>query len=85
MTLLSGSTIPIPHCVRNDNTIAGDPFTFGMPSVALATYDKLPHLAGDEQALVDALAALDVRAQPAVWTDHSVAWDAFDAVVIRSC
>jgi hypothetical protein len=56
-----------------------------MPQVAFATYDKLPDLAADEHPLVDALGALDICAEPAVWSDGAVAWDAFDAVVIRSC
>ena len=56
-----------------------------MPSVALATYDKLPELASDEHPLLGALAALNIRAEPAVWSDPTVTWSAFDAVVIRSC
>jgi hypothetical protein len=56
-----------------------------MPLVAFATYDKLPGLADDEHPLLDALTARGVRGQPAVWTDDAVVWDAFDAVVIRSC
>jgi len=56
-----------------------------MPLVAFATYDKLPRLADDEHALLETLASLDIRGQPAVWSDSAVAWDAFDAVVIRSC
>ena len=56
--------------------IAGNPFTFGMPKVAFATYDKLPNLADDEHALVAALRALEVESEPAVWTDDAVAWAA---------
>jgi len=56
-----------------------------MPLVAFATYDKLPRLADDEHALLETLASLDIGGQPAVWSDSAVAWDAFDAVVIRSC
>jgi hypothetical protein len=56
-----------------------------MPSIALATYAALPALATDEHPLVDELAALGVRAVPAVWDDATVAWNNFDAVIIRSC
>ena len=56
-----------------------------MPSIALATYAALPTLATDEHPLVEELAALGVRAVPAVWDDATVAWNAFDAVIVRSC
>jgi hypothetical protein len=56
-----------------------------VPSIALATYAKLPELAPDDQLLIGALAPLGVRAVAAVWDDVSVAWDTFEGVVIRSC
>jgi glutathione synthase/RimK-type ligase-like ATP-grasp enzyme len=52
--------------------------------VALATYGRAPALAPDDQLLVPALDALDVLAEPVVWSSHAM-WTAFDAVVIRSC
>ena len=55
------------------------------PRVALATYAAAPRLAPDDQLLVPALAALGIDAVPAVWSDPSVAWKSFDAIVIRSC
>lgn len=55
------------------------------PRVALATYDVAPRLAPDDQLLVPALAAFGIRASPAVWSDATIDWSAFDAVVIRSC
>lgn len=56
-----------------------------MPAIALATYAPLPGLADDEHALIESLASLGIRATPAVWDDPAAAWNAFDAVVIRSC
>ncbi|HEY2163485.1 MAG TPA: hypothetical protein VGH04_05830 [Gemmatimonadaceae bacterium] len=56
-----------------------------MRRVALATYDAAPDLAPDDQLLADALERARIRAAPAVWSDRSVDWRSFDAVVIRSC
>jgi glutathione synthase/RimK-type ligase-like ATP-grasp enzyme len=53
--------------------------------VALATYDGAPDLAPDDQHLADALERIGIGAATAVWSDRSVDWRAFDAVVIRSC
>ena len=53
--------------------------------VALATYDAAPDLAPDDQLLAAALERAGIRATPVVWSDRSVAWHSFDAVVIRSC
>jgi len=52
--------------------------------VAIATYGRAPALAPDDQLLVPALDALDVLAEPVVWSSHAM-WTAFDAVIIRSC
>lgn len=56
-----------------------------MPSIALATYATLPELADDDRLLLGALANLGAHAVAAVWDDDTVAWNEFDAVVIRSC
>jgi glutathione synthase/RimK-type ligase-like ATP-grasp enzyme len=56
-----------------------------MPAIALATYASLPNLAVDEHPLVTALAARDIRAVPAVWSDPAVVWEQFAGVIIRSC
>ena len=56
-----------------------------MPAIALATYAALPGLAPDEHPLVHALASLGIRAEAQVWDDPAVRWDAYDAVVVRSC
>jgi glutathione synthase/RimK-type ligase-like ATP-grasp enzyme len=53
--------------------------------VALATYTLAPRLAPDDQLLPPALAELGISAEPVVWSDDSVNWAEFDAVVIRSC
>jgi glutathione synthase/RimK-type ligase-like ATP-grasp enzyme len=53
--------------------------------VALATYESAPGLAPDDRPLVPALARVGVRAEPAVWSDSSIPWESYDAVVIRSC
>ena len=54
-----------------------------MPSVALATCREFPDLDDEDRLLIPALAAFGVDARPAVWTDDSVDWSAFDAVVLR--
>jgi glutathione synthase/RimK-type ligase-like ATP-grasp enzyme len=53
--------------------------------VALATYEAAPDLAPDDQLLAAALGRVGIRAAPAVWSDRSIDWRSFDAVVIRSC
>lgn len=53
--------------------------------IALATYERAPALAMDEPLLVPALQAAGAIAEPAVWSDASVDWRAYDAVIIRSC
>jgi glutathione synthase/RimK-type ligase-like ATP-grasp enzyme len=55
------------------------------PRVALATQAALPQLCADDRLLIPALAAGGVHASAAVWSDPSVDWTTFDAVVIRSC
>jgi glutathione synthase/RimK-type ligase-like ATP-grasp enzyme len=55
-----------------------------MPRVAIATASELPHLDEDGPLLLDALARVDVDAEPAVWDDPTVDWSGFDAVVVRS-
>jgi len=55
------------------------------PRIALATQAALPDLCADDRLLIPALAAHGVHASAAVWSDPSVDWTTFDAVVIRSC
>jgi glutathione synthase/RimK-type ligase-like ATP-grasp enzyme len=54
-------------------------------SIALATYDKRPELAPDDQVLVPALESEGFDVHRVVWSDADVRWESFDAVVIRSC
>ena len=53
--------------------------------VAFVTYHRYPALADDDRLAVAALGEIGVAAEPAVWDDPSVAWGAFDAIVLRSC
>src|SRR5689334_14357969 len=55
-----------------------------MRRIALATAAALPALDEDGPALVAALAERGVSAVPTIWDDGAVAWDAYDAVVVRS-
>jgi glutathione synthase/RimK-type ligase-like ATP-grasp enzyme len=52
--------------------------------IALVTYRGLPDLSADDQLVLAPLAARGVRAEPASWDDAGVAWDSYDALVIRS-
>lgn len=54
-------------------------------TVALATGAAWPELAPDDRLLLLALAEHGIAAAPAVWDDPRVAWDDFEAVVVRSC
>jgi glutathione synthase/RimK-type ligase-like ATP-grasp enzyme len=55
------------------------------PRVALATYEIASTLAPDDRALLPALTAVGVDAEPTVWSSEEVVWETFDAVIIRSC
>ncbi len=54
------------------------------PRVALATCREYEQLDEDDRLVIPALAEWGVRAEPAVWDDPSVDWNAYDLVVIRS-
>jgi glutathione synthase/RimK-type ligase-like ATP-grasp enzyme len=54
-----------------------------VPSVALATCREFPLLDDEDRLLIPALAELGITAVPAVWTDETIDWSAFDAVVVR--
>lgn len=53
--------------------------------IALATYERVPSLAPDDQPLIGALASVGIDGEPAVWSDDSVIWETYDGVVVRSC
>ena len=52
--------------------------------IALATCSGLPEWEVDDDALRQALHALDVGFDEPAWDDASIAWSAFDAVVVRT-
>ena len=55
-----------------------------MTRIALATSQDFPFLDRDSQLLIPALEAEGVDPLPTIWSDATVDWSAFDAVVIRS-
>ncbi|HET6463783.1 MAG TPA: hypothetical protein VFH33_08285, partial [Candidatus Krumholzibacteria bacterium] len=56
----------------------------GKQRVALVTSADWPHLYEDDLLLVKALDAIGIESRPAVWSDASIDWLAFDALVIRT-
>jgi glutathione synthase/RimK-type ligase-like ATP-grasp enzyme len=54
-------------------------------TVALATSEKWPQLSPDDGDLSAALRGLGIDAAPVVWSDASVDWSKFAAVIVRSC
>ena len=57
----------------------------GRHSIALATSAAYADLSPDDRLLIAPLRARGITAEPAVWDDPAVRWDAYDAVVVRSC
>lgn len=55
-----------------------------MVSIAFATFSEAPNLMPSDQSLIQPLARRGITVRPAVWSDPTVEWGAFDAVVIRS-
>jgi glutathione synthase/RimK-type ligase-like ATP-grasp enzyme len=53
--------------------------------IALATCDILPELWAGDRLFLDELRRRGFTSAPVVWDDPRVDWDAWDAVVIRSC
>jgi glutathione synthase/RimK-type ligase-like ATP-grasp enzyme len=52
--------------------------------IALVTSEEFPELEPDSRLLLPALADRGIDVQPTVWTDPSVDWASFDAIVVRS-
>lgn len=52
--------------------------------VAFATAAEFPDLDEDGAVLIEACAGNGIEAGPAVWTDETVDWSAYDLVVVRS-
>ncbi|WP_336021527.1 ATP-grasp domain-containing protein [Halobellus salinisoli] len=55
-----------------------------MTSIALATAPDLPDLVDDDTSFLAALREQSVNASVEIWSDESVAWGDFDAVLVRS-
>jgi glutathione synthase/RimK-type ligase-like ATP-grasp enzyme len=55
-----------------------------MFDVALVTSESFPKLPEDDRLTLPALADEGIRAVPAIWSDPSVDWSSFDAVVVRA-
>ena len=52
--------------------------------VALVTSEAFPNLYEDDRLLAAALADIGIASAPAVWSDASVDWTSFDALIMRS-
>jgi glutathione synthase/RimK-type ligase-like ATP-grasp enzyme len=48
------------------------------------TSEALPNLYEDDLFLVKALDAIGIDSRPAIWSDATIDWNAFDAIVIRT-
>jgi glutathione synthase/RimK-type ligase-like ATP-grasp enzyme len=53
-------------------------------SVALVTSSAFANLYEDDHLLISALADLGIASVPAVWTEPSIDWTSFDALIMRS-
>jgi hypothetical protein len=56
-----------------------------MPTIALVTYRDLPQLTSEDQFVCSFLETLGVKTQAVMWDAPDVAWDTYQAVVVRSC
>ena len=52
--------------------------------LALVTCEALANLYEDDHLLVEALANIGIAAVPAVWSDASINWTSFDALIMRT-
>jgi len=53
-------------------------------NLALGTWEQLPELSPSDRLLAAELTRLGAIVRPAIWSDAAVAWETFDAVVLRS-
>lgn len=53
-------------------------------TVAFVTYAVAPSLTADDALAVQPLAERGVTVVPVIWTDETIDWSAFDAIVLRS-
>lgn len=56
-----------------------------MTSVAFVTYAELPQLYDDDRLAAELLRSRGVEVEAVLWDSAAVAWEEFDAVVLRSC
>jgi glutathione synthase/RimK-type ligase-like ATP-grasp enzyme len=54
-------------------------------NIALVTYDAHPRATDDDRYLVDALVRLGASVDERPWSDPTVRWEHYDAVIVRSC
>jgi glutathione synthase/RimK-type ligase-like ATP-grasp enzyme len=54
------------------------------PQIALATCGELPDLDPDDQPLVGLFHKIGFEATPAIWSDPTIDWTAFDHIIIRN-
>ncbi|HEX5688371.1 MAG TPA: hypothetical protein VFX76_00115, partial [Roseiflexaceae bacterium] len=56
-----------------------------MPTIAFVTYRELPQLTAEDRMLCASLQRHGVATTAAVWDDPEIDWNAYGAVVVRSC
>lgn len=56
-----------------------------MSRIAFVTYDKIKDLTSDDQLAADVLLHKGIEVAAIPWNEKNVVWEAFDAVIIRSC
>jgi glutathione synthase/RimK-type ligase-like ATP-grasp enzyme len=54
------------------------------PQIALATCEELPDLDPDDQPLVGFFQEIGIEATPAIWSDPTINWAAFDHIIVRN-
>lgn len=54
------------------------------PQIALATCEELPDLDPDDQPLVELFHKMGIEATPAIWSDPTIKWAAFDRILVRN-
>ena len=54
-------------------------------NIVLVTYDAHPRATDDDRYLVDALVRLGASVDERPWSDPTVQWEHYDAVIVRSC
>jgi len=64
--------------------VVGHPKSGAKPHVALVTSEALPKLYEDDLLLVTALEEIGIDSSAAIWSDVTIDWLAYDALVIRS-